>query len=121
MSTKELRQKQANTLRRAHRTRSRLHGTATKPRLSVFVSLTNVSAQLIDDDASRTLASATSQGEKSLKGKTMTEKAAWVGATIAEAAKKAKVETAIFDRGAKQYHGRVAALADAAREKGLKV
>lgn len=121
MSTKELQSKQKNALRRAHRTRSRLHGTAERPRLSVFVSLHNVAAQLIDDEAGLTLASATTLGEKSVIKKTMTEKAAWVGAEIATAAKKAKIEQAIFDRGAKQYHGRVAALADAAREKGLKV
>ncbi len=121
MSTNELKSKQKNALRRAHRTRSRLHGTAERPRLSVFVSLHNVAAQLIDDDASRTLVAVTTIGEKTVTKKTMTEKAAWVGAEIAEAAKKAKIEQAIFDRGAKQYHGRVAALADAAREKGLKV
>lgn len=121
MSTKELQRKQVNRLRRANRTRARLHGTAVKPRLSVFVSLRNVAAQLIDDDASKTLVAVSTLKQKDLKGKTMTEKAAWVGEQIAVQAKSQKVEAVVFDRGAKQYHGRVAALADAAREKGLKV
>ncbi len=121
MSMNELIQKQANAQRRAHRTRTRLHGTAIRPRLSVHVSLRQVSAQLIDDDAGRTLCAVSSLKQASLKGKTMTEKATWVGAEIAAAAQKAKIESVIFDRGAKRYHGRVAALADAAREKGLQV
>lgn len=121
MSTKELQRKQVNTIRRARRTRARLHGTATRPRLSVFVSLKQVSAQLIDDDTHTTLASVSTVKQTSLASKSMTEKAAWVGSEIAAAAIAKKIDTVVFDRGAKLYHGRVAALADAAREKGLKV
>jgi large subunit ribosomal protein L18 len=120
MSTKELKAKQANTIRRAFRTRTRLHGTSVKPRLSVQVSLHHVAAQLINDDDNRTIVGVSTVGQK-LTGKTMTEKAAWVGAEIAAKAKAAAIEQAIFDRGAKKYHGRIAALADAAREKGLKI
>lgn len=120
MSTKELKAKQANTLRRALRTRARLHGTAVKPRLSVQVSLQHVAAQLINDDENRTIIGVSTVGQK-LSGKNMTEKAAWVGAEVAAKAKTAGIEQAIFDRGAKKYHGRIAALADAAREKGLKI
>jgi large subunit ribosomal protein L18 len=78
----------------------------------------HVSAQVIDDVSHKTLASATTVGQKSVKG-TMTEKATWVGTQIANAAKAKKVKAVVFDRGAKQYHGRVKALADAARAAGL--
>ena len=120
MSTKELKAKQANTLRRAHRTRARLHGTAVKPRLSVQVSLHHVAAQLINDDENRTIVGVSTVGQK-LAGKTMTEKAAWAGEEIAAKAQAAGVKQAIFDRGAKKYHGRMAVLANAAREKGLTI
>ncbi len=120
MSTKELKAKQVNTTRRALRTRTRLHGTAEKPRLSVQISLHHVAAQLINDDEHRTIVGVSTVGQK-IKAKTMTEKATWVGEEIATQAKVAGVIQVIFDRGAKQYHGRVAALANAAREKGLKI
>ncbi|PID30589.1 50S ribosomal protein L18 [Candidatus Saccharibacteria bacterium] len=107
-----------NRAQRKHRIRATVKGTSDRPRLSVHVSNTNVSAQIIDDSKDHTLAAATSVGSKSAKG-TLTEKAAWVGAEIAAAAKKAKVTTVVFDRGGKQYHGRIKALAEAAREKGL--
>jgi large subunit ribosomal protein L18 len=106
-----------NELRRAFRTRTRLHGTAERPRLTVHISHLHVSAQLIDDDKRVTVAAASTVGKKN--GGTMTEKAAVVGKDIAAKAKKAGVKRAIFDRGAKQYHGRVKALADAARQEGL--
>lgn len=104
---------------RARRVRAKLHGTATRPRLSVTISLKHVSAQLIDDDAHITLAAVTTTGKKTPSVKTMTEKAAWAGEQIASAAKAKKISTVIFDRGSKLYHGRVKALADAARENGL--
>lgn len=120
MITKELKAKRTNQTRRAFRTRSRIHGSVKIPRLSVCVSSHHVSAQLIDDNEGRTLVAVTTVGQK-IAAKTMTEKAAWVGEQIGEKAKSAKIKQVVFDRGAKKYHGRVAALADAAREKGLKI
>lgn len=105
-------------IRRVHRTRAKLVGTAERPRLSVHISNLHVSAQLIDDTSSRTLAHASSVGQKSVKGN-LTEKASLVGADIAKKAKAVKVSRVVFDRGPKLYHGRVKALADAARENGL--
>jgi len=85
------------------------------------VSLRHVAAQLINDKTHTTLAATSTIGAKGLDKKTMTEKAVWVGEQIAAAATEAKISSAVFDRGAKQYHGRVAALADAARAKGLEI
>ncbi|MEI7818882.1 MAG: 50S ribosomal protein L18 [bacterium] len=118
---KELRLKRSHTARRSLRTRASLHGTAARPRLSVYISLQHVSAQMIDDDAAKTLLAVTTEHEKTMNKKTMTEKAIWVGEQIATKAAAAKIEKAVFDRGAKQYHGRMAALADAARAKGLEI
>jgi large subunit ribosomal protein L18 len=103
---------------RQRRVRSHVIGTATRPRLSVYISNSHVSAQLIDDAARKTVAYATTINQKTLKGN-MTEKAAWVGEEIAKQAKATKVKAVVFDRGGKIYHGRVAALADAARKAGL--
>ena len=110
--------KQKHRALRKNRIRSVVSGTAERPRLSVFVSARHISAQLIDDTAHQTLAAVTTVGQKAAKG-TMTEKATWVGAEIATKAKAAKVTKVVFDRGGRQYHGRVEALANAAREKGL--
>jgi len=77
--------------------------------------------QLIDDVSHTTLASATTVAAKGLDKKNLTEKAIWAGEQIAATATKAKISSVVFDRGAKQYHGRVAALADAARAKGLEI
>lgn len=104
---------------RRGRVRARLHGTATRPRLSVHVSSRHILAQLIDDDASTTLAYVSTVGSK-ISAKTMTDKAAWVGEQVAAQAKQAKVSQVIFDRGERAYHGRVQALAEAARKNGLK-
>ena len=103
--------------RRASRVRARLTGTAERPRLSVHISNLHVSAQIIDDTKSATLAYATTIGRK-LEGN-MTAKAATVGEKIAKKALKAKINKVVFDRGSKSYHGRVKALADAARANGL--
>jgi large subunit ribosomal protein L18 len=103
---------------RKNRIRSHISGTAARPRLSVRVTNLHVTAQIIDDTASKTLAYATTVGQKTATG-TMTDKAAWVGEQIAKKAKTAKVKTVVFDRGGKDYHGRVRALADAARKEGL--
>ncbi len=102
---------------RHKRLRSRITGTAARPRLAVFRSNKFVYAQLIDDEAGKTLASADSRNEKSGTG---VEKAQKVGAAIAKKAADAKIDTVVFDRGGFQYLGMVAALADAAREGGLK-
>lgn len=107
-----------NRAQRQGRIRAVVSGTADRPRLTVFVSNTNVSAQIIDDTTHKTLVSVTSVGAKAAKG-TMTEKATWVGAEIATKAKAAKIKSVVFDRAGRKYHGRVQALADAAREKGL--
>ena len=107
-------------LRRHRRVRGKVKGTAERPRLAVFRSNRGVEAQLIDDDAARTVASATWLAlPKSFKGN-KSEQAAEVGKRLAAAAKQAGVETCVFDRGGYLYHGRVKALADAAREGGLK-
>ena len=106
-------------LRRHRRVRGKIRGSAERPRLLVFRSNRGIFAQLVDDDTGRTLASASWTGlPKSFKGD-KTEQAAEVGKQLAEAAKKAGVETAVFDRGGYLYHGRVKALADGAREGGL--
>lgn len=103
---------------RAHRVRARAQGTADRPRLSVTISNIHVSAQIIDDTAHSTLCGASTVGNKEAKG-TMTEKAVLVGTKIAELAKAKKITKVVFDRGSKQYHGRIKALADAARAGGL--
>lgn len=108
-----------NSIRRKIRVRKTVAGTAERPRLAVHVSNRNVIAQVIDDQAMKTLASATSVGAKALDGKSMTEKAAWVGQQVAANAKKAKVTKVVFDRSGRLYHGKVKALADSARENGL--
>ena len=106
-------------VRRHYRLRRHIVGTAERPRLVVFRSNRGVEAQLVDDVDGRTLASARhTELPKSFKG-SKTEQAAEVGKRLAAAAKKAGVETVVFDRGGYLYHGRVKALADAAREGGL--
>lgn len=104
------------SLRKA-RVRSKVSGTAERPRLTVTISNLHVSAQLIDDVKQHTIASATTVGTKATG--TMTEKAAVVGADIAKKAKKAKITAVVFDRNGRQYAGRLKALADAARKEGL--
>ena len=96
--------------------RKKLFGTSERPRLAVFRSNKEIYAQLIDDVAGTTLASASSADAKGTK----TEQAAATGKLIAATAKKAGVEAVVFDRGGFLYHGRVKALADSAREAGLK-
>lgn len=103
--------------RRSNRVRSRFTGTAERPRLSVHISNLHISAQIIDDTKSATMAYATTIGRK-LEGN-MTAKAVVVGEEIAKKALKAKVSKVVFDRGSKNYHGRVKTLADAARAGGL--
>lgn len=101
------------------RIRKKFSGTPTKPRLSVYRSNKEIYAQIIDDENNVTLASASSYKKGFVKG-TKTEKAKAVGAAIADAAKSAGIESVVFDRNGYVYHGRVKALADGARENGLK-
>ena len=103
--------------KRHRRVRVKLAGTAERPRLSVFRSLNHIYAQVIDDSSARTLASASTVGLKS--GKNDAAAAAAVGKAIAQAASKAGIKTVVFDRGGFLYHGRIKALAEAAREAGL--
>ena len=105
--------------RRHRRVRGKVFGTAERPRLVVFRSNRGIQAQLVDDLEGRTLAGASWLQLKKLKGN-KTEQAAEVGKLLAQKAKQAKVDTVVFDRGGYLYHGRVKALADAAREGGLK-
>ena len=106
-----------NKIYRAKRTRAKIHGTADRPRLSVFFSNQHIVAQIINDDNGKTLVYATTVGSK-LTG-TKTEKAAKIGEEIAKKAKAAQISKVVFDRGAKLYAGRMSALADAARKEGL--
>ena len=100
--------------------RGKVRGTAERPRLGIFRSNRGIFAQLVDDDSGKTLASASWTGlPASFKGN-KSDQAAEVGKLLAESAKKAGIEAAVFDRGGYLYHGRVKALADAAREGGLK-
>src|SRR4051794_1339966 len=107
-------------LRRHRRVRKHVQGTVERPRLAVFRSNKGITAQLIDDLEAKTLAAASWQHlPKSFKG-TRTQQATEVGKLLAANAKKAGVESVVFDRGGFLYHGRVKALADGAREGGLK-
>jgi large subunit ribosomal protein L18 len=103
---------------RKKRVRAVISGTTERPRLSVFISNLNVSVQLIDDIKQTTLLQVTTVGNKSLKGN-MIEKAAWVGDEVAKKAKNIKIRKVVFDRNGHIYHGRVKALAEAARKEGL--
>jgi large subunit ribosomal protein L18 len=105
--------------RRHKRVRSKVFGSAERPRLVVFRSNRGIEAQLVDDVDSKTLAAASWLNLKSFKGD-KTAQAAEVGKLLAQKAKEAGIETVVFDRGGYLYHGRVMALADAAREGGLK-
>ena len=111
-------QKIARRLKIKQRIRSKISGTTTCPRMSVFRSNSQIYVQLIDDTQGKTLASASSLGIK--EKMTKTEKAAQVGKLIAQNAQKAGISTIVFDRNGYLYHARVKQLADAAREEGLK-
>jgi large subunit ribosomal protein L18 len=113
-----VRTKQAVRLKRRRRVRAKVSGTAERPRIAVFRSNRGVSAQLIDDVSGRTLA-AVNWTEGDVKDMAKMEQATQVGKLLAERAKAAGIETAVFDRGGYQYHGRVKALAEGAREAGL--
>lgn len=118
METKITKLKIMKKERRCARVRAKIKGTADRPRLSVFKSNQHIYAQLINDETGNTVAAASdveTKGEGSLA-----EKAKSVGALIAKKAKDGKIETVVFDRGSNKYHGIIKALADSAREGGLK-
>ena len=113
-----LKLKTLNENLRQHRVRTVVRGTTERPRLSVEISNRHVSAQIIDDTTSKTLAAVSTVGAKAAPGNLM-GKAVWVGEEIAKKAKSKKIKTVAYDRGSKLYHGRIKALADAARAQGL--
>jgi large subunit ribosomal protein L18 len=108
----------ARRLKRRRRVRAKVHGSAERPRISVFRSNRGIFAQLVDDEAGRTLASV-SWIESGLRSLKPLEQASKAGQLLAERAKAAGVDSAVFDRGGYRYHGRVRALAEGAREGGL--
>jgi large subunit ribosomal protein L18 len=113
--------KKKNSLKlRKARIRKVVKGTSVRPRLSVHISTVHVSAQIIDDEKHHTLAYVTTVGNKKIE-QNLTVRAKWVGTEVAKKAKLKKIKQVAFDRNGKLYHGRVKALADAAREEGLKL
>ncbi len=110
--------KPARRLKRRRRVRAKITGTATRPRISVFRSNRGIDAQLIDDVSGHTIV-AVNWIEPELRGVGRADQARRVGELLAERAKAAGIEQAVFDRGGYQYHGRVKALAEGARESGL--
>ena len=115
----EAKAKRAARLRRHHRVRKRVLGSADRPRLAVYRSNRHIYAQLIDDLEARTLAAASDR--EVAAGENKTDRAKAVGALLASRAKEAGIDGAVFDRGGRLYHGRVAALATGAREGGLRI
>lgn len=105
--------------RRHRRVRSKISGTADRPRLNVFRSITQIYAQLIDDGAGHTIASASSLDSELKANAGRIEQAKLVGELLGKRAKKSGVKQVVFDRGGYRYHGRIKALAEAARETGL--
>lgn len=112
-----LKLKNLNAFRRANRVRATVRGSAERPRLAVSISNLHITAQIINDENGKTLAYSTTVGQK-VPGN-MSDKAEWVGNAIAKKAKTAKVNKVVFDRSSKRYHGRIKALAEAARKGGL--
>ncbi|MFM8999392.1 MAG: 50S ribosomal protein L18 [Actinomycetota bacterium] len=111
--------KREGRIRRHLRVRKKVSGTAARPRLAVFRSNRHIYAQLIDDVAGRTVVAASDREVGAGSGKVSVARS--VGELLADRARSAGVETAVFDRGGRLYHGRVAAIADGAREKGLRI
>jgi large subunit ribosomal protein L18 len=110
--------KRGARVRRHARVRKKITGSAERPRLAVYRSNRHIYAQLIDDVQARTLAAAS---DREVSGGTKTEAAKAVGELLAERAKAVGIERAVFDRGGRLYHGRVAAVAEGARDKGLEI
>ena len=111
-------QRTTGRIRRHARVRKKVSGVAERPRLAVFRSNRHVYAQLIDDVEARTL---TAASDTEVKGTSPIERAKAVGELLASRAKEAGIERAVFDRGGRRYHGRVAAVAEGAREGGLQI
>jgi large subunit ribosomal protein L18 len=123
MADSQGKQKHQAHKRRQRRIRAHIQGTSERPRLSVYRSLTNIFVQVIDDSKGHTLVSAStidSEIAGQLKDKSRTDSARLVGKIVAERAKSAGINEVVFDRAGYRYHGRVAALAEGAREAGLK-
>jgi large subunit ribosomal protein L18 len=118
MISSKLKLKDSRNMQRKKRIRSKVTGTTERPRLTVSISNLHVTAQVIDDSKHHTLAYATTVGDKTAKG-TLTEQAQAIGKSIAKKCQKAKITEAVFDRNGRMYHGRIKALAEAAREEGL--
>lgn len=116
-SMSNLAKKLLNKSLRKNRVRSKINGTAERPRLSVFISNKHVSAQMIDDVTNTTILASTTVGTKQTG--TISEQAAIIGAEIAKKAKKAKINAVVFDRNGRQYAKRLGSFADAARKEGL--
>ncbi len=122
MNAKDIKKKRASRARRQKRVRARVVGSVERPRLNVFRSLDNIYAQVIDDTSGRTLVSASTIDREiasEMEGKTKIECAKHVGMKLAERAKNVGINKIVFDRGGYRYHGRIAALAEGAREGGL--
>ncbi len=119
--SKTAEKRRSGRLRRHRRVRKKIHGTAARPRVAVFRSNKHLSVQVIDDDSGTTLAAAsTTEADQRAAGScSSVEAAARVGTLVAERAKAAGVDRVVFDRGGFAYHGRIAAVASAAREAGL--
>ena len=113
--------KRVARLRRHRRVRKRITGSAERPRLAVYRSNRHIYAQLIDDGDARTVAAASDLDADAKPGSGKTDRAKAVGALLARRAKEAGIERAVFDRGGRLYHGRVASLAEGAREGGLSI
>jgi large subunit ribosomal protein L18 len=113
-----LTKKNQNTAQRKNRVRATVSGTSERPRLTVTITNLHASAQIIDDTKHHTIVSMTTVADKKAIG-TMTEKAAYVGEEIAKKAKAKKVTKVVFDRNGRKYHGRIKAMAEAARKNGL--
>jgi large subunit ribosomal protein L18 len=114
----EAKTKRVARVRRHARVRKKVNGAAARPRLAVYRSNRHIYAQLIDDVAASTLVAAS---DAEVKGDSPIDRAKAVGQLIANRAKEAGIQTAVFDRGGRRYHGRVAAVADGAREGGLQI
>lgn len=119
---KATKRKHQARIKRHYRLRANVQGTPERPRMNIYRSLDNIYVQIIDDEAGRTLASASTidrELRKQIEGKSKTEAAKIVGKAAGERAKSAGIDKVVFDRGGYKYHGRVAAVADGAREAGL--
>lgn len=106
-------------IKAVRRIRAKISGTSERPRLCLSLSLKHARAQLIDDVNAKVMVSVSTESNKELAAKSLTDKAKWLGEQVATEANKAKIKNVVFDRGGKIYHGRVKAFAESAREKGL--